>query len=75
MITSVTVKITQELDRRVRVLAAEHDQNRSEFIRQAIWEQVAELTEPITNSPHSEGPEPVAASSAAAKFPATGETA
>jgi metal-responsive CopG/Arc/MetJ family transcriptional regulator len=53
MITSVTVKITQELDRRVRVLAAEHDQNRSEFIRQAVEEKVVELTRPVPEKPLS----------------------
>jgi hypothetical protein len=64
MNTSVSVKIPQELDRRVRVLAAENDLNRSEFIRQALEEKVATLIVSGTDGRQSEqGPRPIACAS------------
>ncbi len=39
----VTVEISRTLDKRVRVIAAQLDMNRSEFIRQALEQKLAQL--------------------------------
>ncbi len=43
MMKTISVEISTELDRRLRVTAASMDLNRSEFIRQALEEKLAAL--------------------------------
>ena len=44
----ITLRVTPSFDRALRVAAARHDQNRSEFIRQVLSERLVELSEPST---------------------------
>ena len=41
----ISVEISSELDKQVRVVAAQLDMNRSEFTRQALEEKLARLAE------------------------------
>ena len=45
MMKTISVEVSTELDRRLRVTAASMDLNRSEFIRQALEEKLARLNE------------------------------
>ena len=41
----ITIRISAEIDRQLRVIAALRDQNRSEFVREALAKRLAELQE------------------------------
>jgi len=42
---TISLKVSEELDRQLRIAAAQLDQNRSEFIRDAVEARIAELQE------------------------------
>ena len=42
---TISLKVTTELDRQLRMAAAQLDQNRSEFIRDTLAARIAELQE------------------------------
>ena len=42
---TISLKVSAELDRQLRIVAAQLDQNRSEFIRDAVEARIAELQE------------------------------
>jgi len=42
---TISLKVSAELDRQLRIVAAMQDQNRSEFIRETLENRLAELQE------------------------------
>ena len=42
---TISLKVSEEFDRRLRIVAAQLDQNRSEFIRETLKAKIAELQE------------------------------
>jgi len=42
---TISLKVSEEFDRQLRIVAAQLDQNRSEFIRETLEAKIAELQE------------------------------